>query len=471
MKKLIYLCLFIPFLSFSQITVTSNNLPSIGDTVITAYDNNTFLPGPSGSNLNWDFSSAAGPPEMLLSFIDPLSTPYPSTFPASNICVKLDSAMYYYLNKSVNGLAAVGFVDAGMVYPYNKMLLPASINYLDTITNTDVLFEFDTLITPPAPSVFAGIFGPYTIDSVKIIVGNTQQYIVDGWGQVQIPNGAFDALRVFETNLEFENTLYKLTDTILGSTQWVPDANNAVYFESSFYSWRTNDPTVNWSLAEIEVDSLGNPDGDLIYYLGNSLSNIVISPAMVDLDKLINVSCNGANDGFIILDVFGTAYPLTFSWTGPNGFTSTNQDIFNLAAGTYIITVTDANGNSTTETYTVSEPPLLTAMISQSMLDLTANVNGGTPPYNYTWNTGDTLPTITPLNNGNYTCIVTDKQGCTATLFFTVSNVPTSIVDINSNKELIKVTDFLGRKSRVIKKTPLFYIYRDGTVEKRIFLE
>ena len=36
----------------------------------------------------------------------------------------------------------------------------------------------------------------------------------------------------------------------------------------------------------------------------------------------------------------------------------------------------------------------------------------------------------------------------------------------NLNKELIKVTDFLGRKSGVIKKTPLFYIYRDGTVEK-----
>ena len=67
--------------------------------------------------------------------------------------------------------------------------------------------------------------------------------------------------------------------------------------------------------------------------------------------------------------------------------------------------------------------------------------------------------------------IVQDKQGCITTEFFTVSNVPTSIADINSNKELIKIIDLFGRKSEVNKQAPLFYIYRDGTVEKRIFLE
>ena len=117
----------------------------------------------------------------------------------------------------------------------------------------------------------------------------------------------------------------------------------------------------------METDSLGNPYGDIIYYLGNSINNIVISPPIVDLDKLGDVSCNGGSDGYIILDVWGTAYPFTFSWVGPMGFSSTNQDIYSLVASTYIVTVTDTNGNSTTETYVVSEPPLLTATISQHM--------------------------------------------------------------------------------------------------------
>ena len=65
MKKILYLILLLPFLSYSQITVTSSNLPNIGDTVITAYDYGTYSPGSSGTNQNWDFSNAAGTPEMV----------------------------------------------------------------------------------------------------------------------------------------------------------------------------------------------------------------------------------------------------------------------------------------------------------------------------------------------------------------------------------------------------------------------
>ena len=56
---------------------------------------------------------------------------------------------------------------------------------------------------------------------------------------------------------------------------------------------------------------------------------------------------------FIMLDIFGTAAPFSFSWVGPNNFSSTNQDIFNLDAGNYTVTVTDTNGNSTTQTYII----------------------------------------------------------------------------------------------------------------------
>jgi hypothetical protein len=188
---------------------------------------------------------------------------------------------------------------------------------------------------------------------------------------------------------------------------------------------------------------------------------------LVDLDKLVNVSCNGDSDGLIMLDVIGTAPPFTFMWS--NG--STNHDIFNIPAGTYTVTVTDANGNSTIETYVVTEPSPITASINQSVLDLTVNVSGGIPPYSYLWNSGDTVQTITPSSNGIYSCDVIDKLGCIINVVFTVTNVPTSILDINSDKRLIKIVDVLGRESKIIKKIPLFYIYNDGTVSKKIILE
>ncbi|HIE74308.1 MAG TPA: hypothetical protein EYQ06_08620, partial [Flavobacteriales bacterium] len=248
-------------------------------------------------------------------------------------------------------------------------------------------------------------------------------------------------------------------------------ASGSISWNESRYSWRTNDSTITWSLVEIETDSAGNPYGDIVYYLGNSLNSIVVSPPMVDLDKLVDVSCNGFSDGFIMLDIFGTAFPFTFSWTGPNGFTATSQDIFNLVAGTYIVTVTDANGNSTAETYVVTEPSPLTASISQSVLDLTVNVSGGTPPYSYLWNAGDTVQTITPSSNGIYSCDVKDKAGCIINVVFTVTNVPTSILEFNSERKLLKITNILGKKINKNRNELLFYIYDDGTVEKRITIE
>ena len=49
---------------------------------------------------------------------------------------------------------------------------------------------------------------------------------------------------------------------------------------------------------------------------------------------------------------------------------------------------------------------------------------------------------------------------------------PTAIInEHNLNKQLIQVIDILGRESKGLKNQPLFYIYDDGTVEKKIIIE
>jgi len=47
----------------------------------------------------------------------------------------------------------------------------------------------------------------------------------------------------------------------------------------------------------------------------------------------------------------------------------------------------------------------------------------------------------------------------------------TSVLEHTTNRELLKVTDLLGRETKGKKNEPLFYIYDDGTVEKRIVIE
>jgi len=84
------------------------------------------------------------------------------------------------------------------------------------------------------------------------------------------------------------------------------------------------------------------------------------------------------------------------------------------------------------------------------------------------------------LNNPNLTCINIDSTlvfSATMSLgsidpqhYFSNNCPPTSIEEHTTNKELLKVTDLLGRETKGTNQ-PLFYIYDDGTVEKRIVIE
>ncbi|MFD1095118.1 hypothetical protein ACFQ3Q_05100, partial [Salegentibacter chungangensis] len=75
-----------------------------------------------------------------------------------------------------------------------------------------------------------------------------------------------------------------------------------------------------------------------------SASNEYAAPA-ITVDSAVNVSCNGASDGSISISISGGATPYSYSWSGPGSYSSTNQDISNLAPGTYTITVTDSNND------------------------------------------------------------------------------------------------------------------------------
>lgn len=122
----------------------------------------------------------------------------------------------------------------------------------------------------------------------------------------------------------------------------------------------------------------------------------------------------------------------TASWTGPNGYTSSDEDISGLVAGDYTVTVTDAvTGCNTTETITVSEPPLLVAEAGDCGVvfpgysgggadlceELMGSATGGTAPYSYSWSSGDNSAnsTVCPNTTTLYTLTVTDANGCVAT--------------------------------------------------------
>ncbi|MEI8273412.1 MAG: cadherin-like domain-containing protein, partial [Paludibacter sp.] len=131
--------------------------------------------------------------------------------------------------------------------------------------------------------------------------------------------------------------------------------------------------------------------------------------------------CGGATGSITLTVENGTATPLTYAWTGPNGYTHSTQNISSLSAGNYSITVTDHNGCSSALPVTVGSASSLNVSVTTYDKSCPNNdgaayavVTGGVEPYTYLWTGGLTTNNITGLGTGNYSVSVTDANGCTA---------------------------------------------------------
>jgi hypothetical protein len=109
--------------------------------------------------------------------------------------------------------------------------------------------------------------------------------------------------------------------------------------------------------------------------------------------------------------------PYTYAWSNA----ATTASISGVPAATYSVTITDANGCSSTSSANITEPNSLVAAstvdANEACLntmdgELTASATGGTTPYTYAWSNAATTASITGLTAGYYTVTITDANGC-----------------------------------------------------------
>ncbi len=140
-----------------------------------------------------------------------------------------------------------------------------------------------------------------------------------------------------------------------------------------------------------------------------------------------NVSCNGGNNGVAHVNVSGATAPLTYTWS-PN--VSTADSARNLSAGTYTVTVRDANGCTGSASFTITQPATALALTNTPTQPTCGGNNGkvvvratgGTPAYSYTWSPNvSSIDSAVNLPAGSYNITVTDSRGCTATTSATLS--------------------------------------------------
>ena len=191
----------------------------------------------------------------------------------------------------------------------------------------------------------------------------------------------------------------------------------------------------------------------------------------------VNILCNSASTGSVDLTVTGGTSPYNYIWsTG-----ATTQDVGNLAAGTYTVTVNDANGSAAgctaTATVTITQPPALARSTTQvdvlcngastGSIDLT--VNGGVTPYSYSWSNGSTAQDINGLAAGSYSVTITDANGCTATASVTI-NQPSAVQTSSTQVDVLCHGASTGSVDLSVTggTSPYTYLWSTGTTTEDI---
>ena len=181
-----------------------------------------------------------------------------------------------------------------------------------------------------------------------------------------------------------------------------------------------------WSNVGTNIDSVsgltqGNYNVVISDANGCQETEIIIinEPTAVSptVNILNNIRCFGLTDGATEVTTTGGTLPYTYLWS--NG--STDSTATGLGTGITSVIVTDTYGCTGSANNTITEPTALLAISSPDQTiacDLSAtlfvNASGGTTPYNYNWNTGETTSTIDSKIPGLYYVTVTDSNGCTA---------------------------------------------------------
>lgn len=158
----------------------------------------------------------------------------------------------------------------------------------------------------------------------------------------------------------------------------------------------------------------------------DSLKINITEPDVLELTATtVDASCNGLCDGSATLSTIGGVGPFIFDWSSQG---NTGPSSVSICAGSYTVSVTDANGCQDTTTFTINDNQLQVSITTidvqcNSICDgqATAIVTGLNPPFTYDWQpTGGTGSSETGLCAGNYTLTVEDATGCSVTQSFTI---------------------------------------------------
>ncbi|HEX5669800.1 MAG TPA: hypothetical protein VFX73_13400, partial [Chitinophagaceae bacterium] len=220
----------------------------------------------------------------------------------------------------------------------------------------------------------------------------------DGTVAVSNTNGFVDGINSFNPAVKAQKTIWQ---------SWGHDA------------WtKTYDPAY-------KLDGVRNTYEWMLLYTRNGATPPPPPPPSITawISKTTDVTCNGSGNGSATVSLSGGAAPYTYSWN--SNPVQTGSTATNLAPGSYVVTIKDANNTTATATATINEPAKLQLNVAAGTIsttggttNVTVSAAGGVAPYSFTGPTSNVAA-------GTYTYKVTDSKGCTDSKTITITEPAT----------------------------------------------
>ena len=239
---------------------------------------------------------------------------------------------------------------------------------------------------------------------------------------IDLGDEVIDEPDILDADVDSENvSCFEGSDGSITITNPSGGSGNFEYSINGGSSWQASGSFTGLSAGDYDIfiRDANTPDCEI------DLGDVTITQPdelEVSLVDITDATCDGFENGAIDISVTGGTPPYTYVWS--NG--DTTQDLSEVGAGTYSVTVTDDNGCSDTlENLEIGDPSSLEAEATtitdvscfgfeDGAIDIT--VSGGTPPYTYVWSNGETTQDVSGLDADTYSVTITDDNGCERTL-------------------------------------------------------
>lgn len=350
---------------------------------------------------------------------------------------------------TISGLSSAGGVYTVTVTDNNNCQTTATVSVSDipggnaSITNKSNVTCY-SLCNGSASVSIAGGQAPYTYTWNTNPVSSTQNVtnLCPGTYTVTVNdfNNCTDTAIVIITQpAEITNTFSKTDASCNGVCDGALTANITGGTIPYSYQWNNfqTTQTVSSLCAVSYTVSVTDING-----CQKSFTTGISQPSQINIiqDSVISTDCGQAN-GAIYCSVNGGSSPYTYQWSN----NQTSQDLTNIVAGSYTVTVKDANNCTKTKNFIVSNNagPIATITNFKNVTCnglnngfATVSATGGSQQYGYLWSTlptGQLTSTATNLGPGTYSVTVFDSQtNCSSSASVSISEPPVISLFITS---------------------------------------